>query len=245
MHRFFISDKDIESGRVIITGSRVHQIRDVLRMKTGDEIIVLDNTGFEYQVSLTNISPKEVVGKVVAKKQSYTEPRTKIALYQSLLNREKFELVLQKCTEVGVTSFVPVIAERSIIRKLEKITLQKLTRFESIITEAAEQSGRGKIPKLKRPISMTQAVSQLEDYDFCLVGSAQKECASLKQVLRKTTSKPVNIALFIGPEGGFSDKELEILESSGVLAFSLGERILRTETAAVIASGIILYELEL
>lgn len=244
MHRFFVDKKDISDKQVIITDSRVHQIRDVLRMKTGDDIIVLDNTGLEYQVSLTEISTKNIVGEIVQKKRSEAEPKTQITLFQSLLAREKFELVLQKCTEVGVESFVPIVTERSIVRSPEKITDKKLIRFGSIITEAAEQSARGKIPTLANPIKLSQAVTELNDFDICLVGSTEKECAALKQVLRKADAALVKIALFIGPEGGFSEKEYEIFNSRGILSFSLGKRILRTETAAVIATAVILHELE-
>jgi 16S rRNA (uracil1498-N3)-methyltransferase len=242
MHRFFVNEKYISSGQLIIADSRVHQIRDVLRMKTGDEIIVLDNTGFEYQVRLSNISPKEVIGEIIQKKENETEPHTKITLYQSLLAREKFEFVLQKCTEIGVSCFVPVITERSIIRKAEKITKQKTVRFESIILEAAEQSARGKIPLFRSPIDLSEAISELDSYDVCFAGST-RECLSLRNILPDCKTSPKNIALFIGPEGGFSERELEIL-SRVVKFFSLGKRILRTETAAVVASAVILYELE-
>jgi 16S rRNA (uracil1498-N3)-methyltransferase len=221
----------------------VHQIRDVLRMKIGNEIIVLDNTGIEYQVRLTDISQREVSGKILAKKKCEAEPHTKITLYQSLLARDKLEFVLQKCTGIGVTCFIPVITERSIVRKPEKITKEKLSRFESIIAEAAEQSGRGLIPSLKSPVVITQALSELDEYDICLVGSTEK-CLPLKKILRDCKSAPEKIALFIGPEGGFSGKELDFFNGSGVQSFSLGKRILRTETAALVASAIILYELE-
>ena len=243
MHRFFVNIGNISENKVVISDSRVHQLRDVLRMKTGDEIIVLDNTGLEYRVRLANISPKEITGEIIDKKTSEAEPLTKITLYQSLLAREKFEFVLQKCTEIGVTSFVPVITERSIVRKADKITNNKLTRFENIITEAAEQSARGKIPVLNDPVNLSQALSELEDYDICLAGSTQK-CPSLKKILKESKTHPENIALFIGPEGGFSENELELLAGRAVKLFSLGERILRTETAALVASAIILYELD-
>lgn len=243
MQRFFVNKESISAGQAKITDSRVHQIRDVLRMKVGDEIIVLNNTGMEYHVRLTDISQKEAVGEIINQKKCEAEPRTGITLYQSMLARDKFEVVLQKCTEVGVTCFVPVITERSIVRKPEKITKEKLSRFESIIAEAAEQSGRGAIPSLENPIVMAQALSELDSYDICLVGSTL-ECSSLKEILRSCETQPEKIALFIGPEGGFSDGELEVLNSTGVKPCSLGKRILRTETAGVVASAIILYELE-
>ena len=214
------------------------------KRKLNVDIIVLDNTGLEYQVSLTEISSNKIVGEIAHKKQSEAEPKTRITLFQSLLAREKFEMVLQKCTEVGVESFVPIMTERSIIRQPEKITDKKLARFESIITEAAEQSARGKFPTLASPIKLSQALSELNDFDICLVGSTEKECASLKQILQNADTALVNVALFIGSEGGFSEREYEIFNSRGVSGFSLGKRILRTETAAIIASAVILNELE-
>ncbi len=243
VHRFFVNVQDIKAEKVIITDSRVHQIRDVLRMKTGDEIIALDNTGLEYQVRIVNISSREVVGEVTGKNRSESEPHTKITLFQSILARDKFEFVLQKCTEIGVTQFVPVITERSIVRKAGKITEQKLSRFENILAEAAEQSARGKIPSLKNPVELSRAVTELESYDICLVGSTQN-CQSLKRILQNGKPGLENVALFIGPEGGFSDKELEFLSGRAVQSFSLGKRILRTETAAIAASAIILFEFE-
>ena len=126
MHRFFVDKKSISDKQVIISDSRAHKIRDVLRMQTGDDIIVLDNTGFEYKVSLAEIRHDGVIGEILHKKQSETEPKTQITLFQSLLAREKFELLLQKCTEVGVSKIVPIITVRSIVRKPEKITSKKL-----------------------------------------------------------------------------------------------------------------------
>jgi 16S rRNA (uracil1498-N3)-methyltransferase len=240
MQRFFVSKNDMTAEQVIIADSRVHQIRDVLRMKTGDEIIVLDNTGWEYHVRLINISKNEISGEIINKEKCQAEPSTQITLYQSLLAREKFEFVLQKCTEVGISSFMPVITERSIVRNAEKITKEKLARFENIIAEAAEQSGRGIIPSLKNPVNLNQAASELEKFDFSLVGSTQ-ECMTLKNVLRNTQYE--KIALFIGPEGGFGESELQLLNSRGVTSFSLGKRILRTETASIVAAAIVFYEL--
>ena len=194
-------------------------------------------------MKLKDISQKEVIGEIIQNKPCKSEPHTKITLYQSLLARDKFEVVLQKCTEVGVTSFVPVVTERSIVRKPGKITREKLSRFESIIAEAAEQSGRGTIPSIESPIVLTQALADLGNYDICLVGSTQ-DCISLKEILRANTTSFQKIALFIGPEGGFSDGELGELTKRGVQPFSLGQRILRTETAGVVASAIIIYDLE-
>jgi 16S rRNA (uracil1498-N3)-methyltransferase len=244
MHRFFIPAESFHDKQVILAGPRAHQIRDVLRKKTGDKIIVLDNTGYEYTVSLTKIERQEVIGEVVDKNESEGEAKVRITLFQSLLAREKFEWVLQKCTEAGVCGFVPVVTQRSIVRRTESVTAKKITRWKSIITEAAEQSGRGKIPILEKPLVFSDVLGGLDNFDRSLIGSARKDLPVLREIIKGEDSKKKNIALFIGPEGGFAEDEIADAGSRGVKSFSLGKRILRTETAAIVTSAIILYELE-
>jgi 16S rRNA (uracil1498-N3)-methyltransferase len=244
MHRFFISAELLQEKHVVLTGPQAHQINDVLRMKAGDSIIVLDNTGYEYIVTLMRVERRQVIGEVVNQRKSEAEPRTRITLYQSLLAREKFELVLQKCTEVGVSHFVPIVTQRSLIRQPQAITPKKMSRWQSIITEAAEQSGRGKIPTLESPLLFRDTLAGLDDFDCCLVGSAVGNEADLRNILPHGDIRPVRIALLIGPEGGFTDEEIAEACGRGAKAFSLGKRILRTETAAIVASALILHELD-
>jgi len=244
MYRFFVPADNIRERQVILTGPQAHQIRDVLRMKSGDKIIVLDNTGYEYTVSLNKVERQEVVGEVVDKQKSDAEPKIQITLYQSLLAREKFEWVLQKCTEVGVCSFVPVVTQRSIVRRPETVTANKMSRWQRILAEAAEQSGRGRIPTLESPLNFTDALSGLGVFDCCLVGSLQAEKTRLRHILRSGDPVQNKIALFIGPEGGFTEKEIVDACNKGAMLYSLGKRVLRTETAAVIASALILYEMD-
>jgi 16S rRNA (uracil1498-N3)-methyltransferase len=244
MHRFFVSDENLAGGQVVLTGQQAHQIRNVLRARPGDHIIVLDNTGYEYVVAITDVAAQRVVGRVMDKQPAQGEPRTKITLYQSLLARGKFEWVLQKCTEVGVTRFVPVLTQRSIVRRADTITPRRLVRFRSIVTEAAEQSGRGRIPQLECPISLADALARLGAFDRCLIASPQGDSRTLRELLQAGHTEPVAVALLIGPEGGFANEELEAACAAGAIRFSLGPRILRTETAAVVASALILYELE-
>jgi 16S rRNA (uracil1498-N3)-methyltransferase len=244
MHRFFVSADSFRDKQVILAGPQTHQIRDVLRMKPGDKIIVLDNTGYEYTVSLTKIDRQEVIGEMINKTKSEGEPNVRITLYQSILAREKFEWVLQKCTEVGVCSFVPIVTQRSIVRREESVTAKKMSRWQSIITEAAEQSGRGRIPTLENPLNFTDVISGLDNFDCSLFGSTQTDTPVLSKIIKEKDSEREKIALFIGPEGGFTEKEIADAGGRGAKAFSLGKRVLRTETAAVVASAIILYELE-
>jgi len=260
MHRFFVTEESLRGQQVVFAAPQAHQIRNVLRMKPGEQVIVLDNTGCEYMVILTKISPQEVIGGVISKQQAQGEPHTQITLYQSLLAREKFEWVLQKCTEVGVTCFVPIVTERSIVRRQGAVTQRKLSRWRRIVTEAAEQSGRGRIPQIKSPVNFADAISGLDGFDRCLIGTPEVECrvgiahhfsigvhcTPYREILRAGNAEPTRkrrIALLIGPEGGFTDDEVADACSKGAKAFSLGKRVLRTETAAVVTSTIILYEL--
>jgi len=244
MHRFFVSPDSLHGERIILAGQQAHQIRDVLRMKPGEKIIVLDNTGYEYTVSLSRIERQEVNGEVIDQNKSEGEPKVQIILFQSLLAREKFEWVLQKSTEVGVCSFVPVVTRRSIIRRSESVTAKKMSRWRSIITEAAEQSGRGRIPTLEKPLNFSEVLSELDDFDCYLFGSTQAETLALREIIKAEGFELKKIALFIGPEGGFTESEIAEARGRGAKTFSLGKRVLRTETAAVVASAIILYELE-
>jgi 16S rRNA (uracil1498-N3)-methyltransferase len=243
MHRFFVAEENLHGKEIVFTGRQAHQIRNVLRIKSGDHVTVLDNTGCEYTVILTKVGRQDVVGEVVSRQQARAEPHTQITLYQSLLARDKFEWVLQKCTEVGVTSFVPIVTERSIVRQPDAITSRKLSRWRDIIAEAAEQSGRGRIPQLDAPVTFVDAVCRLEDFDRCLIGTLGTTGSSVRDILRTDDAEPAAVALFIGPEGGFTDKEVQLAETNGIKPVSLGSRILRTETAAVVASAVILYEL--
>jgi 16S rRNA (uracil1498-N3)-methyltransferase len=249
-YRFFVK-ADALSGRGVVLDEQAHQIRDVLRLKAGERIVVLDNQGWEYEVVLSSVGRSEVRGEVAQKRQAGGEPKIRITLYQSMVSREKFEQVLQKCTEVGVAAFVPVIAQRSIVRGRQETKTNKLQRWKRIIQEAAEQSHRGRIPELESPIGFEEAARRIDNSRCWLVGSPQVAGASLADCLKdsncaggtRLAERAKQVGLFIGPEGGFTDTEMDVLLARGAKAFSLGKRILRTETAAIVASSLILYEL--
>lgn len=244
LHRFFVGAEELQNDEVILRWQRAHQIYNVLRLRAGDHIIVLDNHGAEFDVALTAAGSSEVKGQVLEKRAATGEPKLQLTLYQSLLSRDKFELVLQKCTEVGVSRFVPVITRRSIVQNVDGVKPSKLIRWQRIIAEAAEQSRRGRIPELTEPLMLEKATDQLADFDCRLIASAEAEGVGLGSCLRACDlGGGARIALLIGPEGGFTGAEIERFAASGGSVFSLGRRILRTETAAVVASSIILYEL--
>lgn len=244
MHRFFVSDDSFQGENVVLKGQQAHQIRSVLRMSPGDHIIVLDNQGWEYEVMLETVGQNEITGQVIEQREATGEPAIQITLYQSLLKQDKFEWVLQKCTEVGVTRFVPLVTRRSVVRGRDAISSTKLDRWRSIITEAAEQSGRGLIPELSPPIDFEDSLVNLAGFACCLIASPQTQETGINKALQGgDRHTPRAIALFLGPEGGFTEEEVERCRASGAVTISLGRRILRTETAAVVAASLILYEL--
>ena len=243
MNRFFVSRTAFQADRVVLGREQARQIRSVLRMEPNDRIVVLDNRGYEYEVALEDVRRDHISGRVMDKRPACGEPAVRITLYQSLLTREKFEWVLQKCTEVGVGRFVPVVTRRSLVRNSNSINPNRLERWRRILTEAAEQSCRGRIPELAPVVTFEQVLPDFDAYDRCLIGHAPEKGAELRCALRHENNCPVTVALCVGPEGGFAEEEVQLAQAAGAVAVSLGRRIMRTETAAVVAAALILYEL--
>ncbi len=238
MHRFFIPADWVQNEMVAITGEPLRQIGYILRLKPTDRIIVLDNSGMELEVEIERITKAQATGKVISKKLGQGEPRIKITLYQALLKSDKFELVLQKGVELGITDFVPFISERCVSRKE---STAKIERWQKIIREAAEQSERVILPVLHPLISFEEACRSVEQPALMLW--EEEKSTSLKQTLQNPPFKnAARISLFIGPEGGFPESEKALARQNGIAVASLGKRILRAETAGLAAVSAVLYE---
>jgi 16S rRNA (uracil1498-N3)-methyltransferase len=238
MHRFFVPKDWIHQGNVTITGEPLRQIGYVLRLKPTDRIIVLDNSGVEFEVEIQRITKEQSLGKVISRKPGQGEPNIKITLYQALLKSDKFELVLQKGVELGVTAFVPFTSERCVSRKE---SAAKIERWQKIIQEAAEQSERVILPVLRPLISFEEACRSVARPALMLW--EEEKSISLKQTLQNPPFKnAAGISLFIGPEGGFPESEKELAIQNGIAVASLGKRILRAETAGLAAVSAIFYE---
>ncbi len=241
VNRFFVPASSFDGGLVRLSPEQAHQVRQVLRLGPGDTIIVLDDRGAEYEVTLTTVGQKEAVGRVVSTRPTASEPKVQLTLFQSLLIREKFEWVLQKATEIGVTQIVPVLTARGLVRT-KQIEENKLDRWQRILTEAAEQAHRGRIPRLEPVVSVADVFSRFVGFDRFLI-AAPSETVNLREALHGIGRSDASIALLIGPEGGFTDEEVTLARAKGAIAVGLGPRILRTETAALVACALILYEL--
>jgi 16S rRNA (uracil1498-N3)-methyltransferase len=238
MHRFFIPPEWIQKDIVNIFDEPLHQIGYVLRLKHSDRIIVLDNSGWEYEVEIERITKNQAQGKVLNKHLGQGEPSVKITVYQALLKSDKFELVLQKSVELGVTAIVPYISERCIVKKPSE---SKTIRWQKIIQEAAEQSERSILPVLHPVVSFSETCQDIKPPALLLW--EEERINGLKQVLQNPpfkTAKSLN--LFIGPEGGFPESEVKLAQKHGIYVASLGKRVLRAETASLATISAILYE---
>jgi 16S rRNA (uracil1498-N3)-methyltransferase len=246
MHRFFLPASSITPENVNFPAPVAHQIRHVLRLKEGMQVEVLDNQGNALRIRLEEISESRTVGRIMGRSQPQSEPAVKLTLCVSLTQREKFELILQKNVEVGTSRILPFISRNSLVRE-KTIEVKRRQRWEDILREATEQSGRVLIPTLGEVCNLPKMITNcITEYDLCLVAWEGEHTTSLQEALQTRQNARKNLcslAIFIGPEGGFAPQEVELFEQSGVKAVSLGKRILRMETAAIMAPALILYEL--
>jgi 16S rRNA (uracil1498-N3)-methyltransferase len=235
MHRFFVPGP-LAVGAIVQVNELAQQLGHVLRMQSGDELVLLDGSGLEFRSRLLHVERRSARVEVVAAQPCLAEPREFLTLYQCSLKQDKFEWVLQKGTELGVSRFVPVISERSIVRPAAAL-LKKYERWQVIVREAAEQCGRGRIPEITAPLTWNAAVTGAEGMRLLPWEGAQA-AASLHILLQQKLQPLVSISLAIGPEGGLSDDEAQIAAANGWQLVSLGPRILRAETAALAAVAI-------
>lgn len=232
MPRIFVPQDQLP----FITGSDVHYLKDVLRIKPGDEIEILDGIGTIYLAKINNIQKDKIKLDIIRSSQSETEPEVEITLAQSLPKAKKMDFIIQKCTELGVSEIIPVITERSISKG------EKTARWQKIAIEAAEQSGRASIPKVASLIDFKSLLEKAKEFDLALIPWEMEKTNRLKTILQKSSFR--NIIMLIGPEGGFSSQEIAEAKTAGFIPISLGKRILRAETAGMAMLSMMMYELD-
>ena len=243
MHRFFINPNCINGSHANIEGPIARQVSKVLRLGKGQQITLFDNTGWAYKLLIETVSSRSITGDVVDKTFGIGNPTVSINIYQGLLKNDKFEFLLQKGTELGVCCFVPVSTQRSIPRIEETRSTSRYVRWQKIITESAEQSGRPIIPRLEHISSFEEAIQSSSGIRLLAwEGNLNK---GLHQVLIENRSgiEKQGVSIFIGPEGGFEDTEVKAAESMGIIPITLGPRILRSETAGIAITSAILFEI--
>lgn len=239
MPRFFLTPERFSGERVVITGDDAHHISKVLRIKVGELITATDGEGALYQLRVTALTSEKVETMIISKRQDRAEPGVKVRLFQSVLKGEKMDWVLQKGTEIGISSFHPFISRRTVVKKDLAEFHRKNDRWSRIVLEAAKQSGRGKTPEVLLVVALEKLALYLTA-PLTLVAWEEERRVSLFGLLSQT-DKPQEVDLIIGPEGGFTSEEVQYLEARGARPISLGPRILRAETAGPVTAALILY----
>jgi 16S rRNA (uracil1498-N3)-methyltransferase len=241
MHRFFIKQEDIYNDGITIEGEDVQHISKVLRLKEGDKIVLCDQTGTDYNVAIESISKNTVKTTIIDKVPSKGEPTIEVVLYQGIPKSTKMDLIIQKCTEMGITRVVPVFTTRTIVKlESEKDEAKKVQRWTKIAEEAAKQSARGIVPHIEMPMNLEQALMDSRKLDIVLIPYELEKDMSVKAALQGKTAK--SVGFFIGPEGGFNAPEIVRAKQNNVIPVTLGSRIMRTETAGFAMLTCIMYE---
>lgn len=247
MPKFFIKTENLkENEEIWITGSDVNHIKNVLRKKVDDKINICNSdTQKNYECIIQNIEENKIICKIISETKSMSESSLNITIFQGLPKSDKMELIIQKSTELGVKTIVPVITKRTVIKLKDKDKQTKVERWRKIAEVAAKQSGRDIIPTIENIINIADI--KFDEFNKIFVLYENEEKNSIKdeiEQLKKNNKEELNIGIIIGPEGGFADSEIEQLRlKPNVSVVTLGKRILRTETVALVVSGILMYEL--
>jgi len=260
MHRFFVSPELLkEAGAIVFLPKELaHQVRDVLRLAVGERLVLLDNSGDEVLAALEESDRSGVAVQLLERRAGKSESPVRIILCQGLLKSARFEWILEKGTESGVAVFAPTLCRRS-MAGLEDTGPARIQRWQRIIREAAEQSGRSRLPELLSIRPLMHALNAIPQDALAIMPWEEERNRHLRQVLRSAKGKrdeassamragsaspPVTVVLFIGPEGGLLAEEVKLAQRYGVQVVTLGSRILRAETAALATIANVMYELE-
>ena len=236
MYNFFVNDECRQGDRYIISGADHNHIKNVLRMKVGDTILISAN-GKSDLCEIETIDNDEIIAPIIEEDYQNTELPLQIHLFQGLPKSDKMELIIQKAVELGVYSITPIEMRRCIVKLDDKKKKSKQTRWQSISESAAKQSKRNLIPEINETISYKAALDAAKELDLLLVPYENEDgILSTKEAL-KELKKAKSVGIIIGPEGGFDEGEIEAAKNAGGRIISLGKRILRTETAAITAVG--------
>jgi 16S rRNA (uracil1498-N3)-methyltransferase len=235
MRYFFIEPKALQKPSVVIEGSEVRHIKNVLRLKHGDKIRLFDGKGFEYEAGIQRFLTDRVEIKILRKFPGRTESPVQIGLAQALLKEKKMDRLLRHLCELGVTRWIPFISEHSVPRPAEKRLSARAERWKKIAKASCKQCRRSKLPEIIKTLSFEDVLDYGQSCDLKIV-FYENESATLKSLMEPSApSAPRKILLILGPEGGFSDQEIENARAAGCVVAGLGSRILRAETAAIAA----------
>lgn len=248
MYRFFVNSHEInwqDKKATIQNPNQSNKISRVLRLRENDQIVLLDGNGLSYTAQITSFFSRGVQCRLLSRRAINTEPKLKITVAQALLKGNRFDYALQKNTELGAYEFIPVTCKRTVVRyddeDLRSVD-KKLNRFQAIVQGAAEQSERGMVPIVKDVVTVEELCkSNLSDYDLKLICQERSDASPIKKVLDGLQEKINKILLFVGPEGGFMEEEINQVLKSGFISVNLGKRIYRAETVGTVLLSILYF----
>ena len=246
MYRFFVGQDqiDLEQKRICVTGTDVNHIKNVLRMKKGEEVLISDGESREYTCQIDEISQGEVLLAIMDGEDANRELPSRIYLFQGLPKSDKMELIIQKAVELGVYEIIPVDMKRTVVKLDSKKQEAKLRRGQGISESAAKQSKRIVIPQIHPVLKISEALKYADDLDVCLMPYELAEDMQHTRKIIGNIRPGQSVGIFIGPEGGFAPEEVEMALENQVQSITLGRRILRTETAVMTVMSILVFLLE-
>lgn len=244
MHHFFVEPFQIRDGVVQITGPDVNHIKNVLRMRTGEELLISDGTGTDYVCRIQGIQGETVEACILERDTRGRELSSRIWLFQGLPKSDKMELIIQKAVELGACVVVPVATKNAVVKLDAKKEAARLKRWQAIAESAAKQSKRSLVPEIKGVMTLPEAFAAAKEFQLRLIPYEHQEGMEGAKAALDLAAPGQEIAVFIGPEGGFDEEEIRLALKEGVTPISLGKRILRTETAGLCLLSVLMMKLE-
>lgn len=244
MQNFFVTPSQVEGDRIVIGGSDVNHMKNVLRMRCGERFMVSDGNNRRYLCEVTGYEAGEAILQILEEQETDTELPCRISLFQGLPKQEKMELIVQKCVELGVCEIIPTATRRCVVKLDEKKAEKKTARWQQIAESAAKQAGRGMIPRVWEPLGYCDALKRAKELDVLLIPYELAEgMAETKRVI-EAIEPGQSVGILIGPEGGFEKEEVRLALEAGAREITLGKRILRTETAGLAILSVLMFHLE-
>ena len=244
MYHFFINQDQVEDDHIRIIGPDVNHIKNVLRMGAGEEVLISNGVDKDYLCEVTSVTAQEVTARILSVEEGGRELPARITLFQGLPKGDKMELIIQKAVELGACEIVPVETKRTVVKLDKKKEESKLRRWNAVSESAAKQSKRLIVPEVTGVMSLKEALVFSKEFDVTVIPFENAKGMERTREILSQVKPGMNVGIFIGPEGGFEDSEIELSESFGAKTVTLGKRILRTETAGLSVLSVLSYLLE-
>ncbi len=244
MQHFFVTPSQVKGEKIYVEGMDVNHMKNVLRMRCGDELVVSDGNNLKYRCSVEGYEEEQAVLRILEEMDVDTELSSRIYLFQGLPKQDKMELIVQKAVELGVYRVIPVSTRRAVVRLDQKKAGKKAERWQQIARSAAKQAKRGYVPEVAFPMSYREALEAARELDVILIPyELAKDMKETKEIIERIRPGK-SVGIFIGPEGGFEKEEVELALEYGAMPVTLGRRILRTETAGMAMLSVLMFHLE-